>query len=152
MQDEVTHAKLELVAATRALKAHDPAMGRRKREKIQRRIDELNEEIRKRSSQIYALMDAVEGQKEAGQLQGMNSGKAGEDGEGDVQREVEETLLSVGVEPAEARERARSGRRVVVQSFHGESSDEESEEGEGSESSQELPWEGLSDEESGIRG
>lgn len=146
MVDELSHLKLELLATTKALKAHDPATGRRKREGIQKRIDDLNEEIRKRSSHIYRLMDVLEGQKAAGQLlhtQSKLDDAARADGdeaeEDEVRREVEETLMSVGVEPAEAKERARkgSGRRVVVQSFHEQSSEE-------SGSDEELPWEGVS--------
>ena len=127
LNDEITHLKLQKLEQERLYAQHDPALGKKKRELVNNRIAHLHQEVQKRSDWVYALHDVLEGQKDAGQLE--------------TQQEVEETLMSIGIDPAELSGRVgRSAPEGVIM---------EGDESEGSEFGGELPWAGLSDAESG---
>ncbi|KAB2580799.1 hypothetical protein BFW01_g6911 [Lasiodiplodia theobromae] len=132
LQDELTHLNLQKAAYDSLLRSHDPALSKRKRKTVEAKISDLLQAISAKSDQIYALYDVVEGQKAAGQLS-----------EAD-QKEVEETLLSVGIDPEEMREKTQKpkGKRVVINDR-----EKDSEIG-GLTDDDELPWEGISDSES----
>ncbi|OJD36730.1 cep57 centrosome microtubule-binding domain [Diplodia corticola] len=132
LQDELTHLNLQKAAYDSLLHSHDPSLSRRKRKTVEAKISDLLQAISAKSDQIYALYDVVEGQKDAGQLN--------EGGE----KEVEETLLSVGIDPEEMREKTQKskGKRVVI-----DEREKDSEIG-GLTDDEELPWEGISETES----
>jgi hypothetical protein len=64
--DEIAHLKLALGEAERALAAHDPAAGRRRRGELEARVVQLVRALGVRGDQIYALFDVLEGQRAAG--------------------------------------------------------------------------------------
>lgn len=126
LQDEIVHLKLQLAAQQRLYNQHDPALSKRRRHDVKTRMDKLTAGIEHRSDQVYALYDVVEGQKEAAErVVDLD----------DVQV-VEETLQSLGIDPAELS--GKIGRSGPPLGFDG--ADDISEDA--------LPWEGLSDEES----
>lgn len=128
LEDELAHLKLELARQEAVLRAHDPALGKRRRKGVQLRIRELLRMIDLRADQIYALYDVVEGQKD----------------EGRVAVDVEDTLQSLGIEVREGRVEKGRGKRVVIESVGGSEGEESGAESGG----EELPWEGISDAES----
>ncbi|KAH7032377.1 hypothetical protein B0J12DRAFT_582744 [Macrophomina phaseolina] len=132
LHDERTHLIIQKAAFDSQLRNLDPSLGKRKRQDIQVKITEFMNAINAKDDQIYALHDVLEGQKAAGQLS-----------EAD-EKEVEETLLSVGIDPEEMREKAHKakGKRVVINDR-----EKDSEIG-GLTDDDELPWEGISDDES----
>ena len=133
LEDEVKHLKFQLGAHQQRYNQHDPALSKRERVKVKTNMDKFTIEIEKRSDQIYALYDVLEGQKEAGQ-------QAKEMDE----QEVEEKLDSLGIDPAEIAARVMRGEPEVGRKGpFGLDGAEEMSEGSG-----ELPWEGLSDVES----
>lgn len=128
LEDELAHLKLELARQEAALRAHDPALGKRRRKGVQLRIRELVRVIDLRADQIYALYDVLEGQKE----------------EGRAAVDVGDTLQSLGIEIREEGGGKGRGKRVVIESVGGSEGEES-----GAESGEEeLPWEGISDAES----
>lgn len=126
LNDEITHLKLQLAEQQRRYHQHDPALSKRQRIITGRRMENLQKEIEKRSDQVYALYDVLEGQKQA-------AGDLKED-------EIEETLMSVGIDPAELS--GRVARKAPAPMGFDGADDREDSESEG------LPWEGLSDYES----
>lgn len=146
LEDEVAHLKLQLSTYEKAYNGHDPALGRRKRKAIMEKMELLITEIERRSDQIYALYDVLEGQKQAA---------AGEQGRQDEMREdeVEETLQSIGIDSAELAERAAKaqadGRRTSTSSASAGKGRYglDGLDGLEEESDDELPWEGISDDE-----
>ncbi|KAF2453813.1 hypothetical protein BDY21DRAFT_292475 [Lineolata rhizophorae] len=136
LQDELAHLKARLTTYEALLRQHDASIGKRKRKALQAKIAELLQAIDVKSDQVYALYDVVEGQKRDGVAAPY-----------DVPEEhIDETLMSVGIDPEEMRERAKkNGKKTVV--IEGETSrrpaDISSEE-----SDQDLPWEGISETES----
>ncbi|KAF2136463.1 uncharacterized protein K452DRAFT_313159 [Aplosporella prunicola CBS 121167] len=150
LQDELAHLNLQKAAYDSLLRGHDASLSKRKRKAIEGKIADLLEAISTKSDQIYALYDVVEGQKAAGQLHEDN-----DNNEDMGEKEIEETLMSVGIDPEEMREKTQhkpvpaAGRnnnngkskgpaKKVVIEDGGHSADE----------SEELPWEGISDSES----
>jgi len=142
--DEVEHLKMEKAVHDKRLSAQDPALGQRRRKDAVERIHEITRAVGDRMRQVYCLMDVLEAHKGAGQ--------------GLTEREVEDTLMSVGLEGKEKR-----GKRVVIAELSeddGEedgsgsgSGSEDEEEAEGEREEKEAPWEGISDTESlGRRG
>ncbi|KAI4740244.1 hypothetical protein E4T50_09316 [Aureobasidium sp. EXF-12298] len=133
LEDEVRHLKLQLLSYEKMYNKHDPALGRRKRLAVKQKMDSLMAEIERRSDQIYALYDVLEGQK---------SPAADTDGEQQLQElddeQVEETLQSLGIDVGELAQRARDIKEVQHHSFGLDGLDEDSE--------VELPWGGFSDE------
>jgi len=136
LSDEITHLKLQLHAYQRRYHAHDPALSKRQRVATKSKIERLTAEVEKRSDQVYALYDVLEGQKQAAQAAEGN-GEDADAREMDAE-EVEETLMSIGIDPAELS--GRVGRSVPF-GLDGAADDV-------SEGSDELPWEGLSEYES----
>lgn len=142
LEDEVAHMKIELAKYERAYSAHNPALGRRQRKAVKDKMDTLMIEIERRSDQIYALYDVLEGQKQASA--GAQNGAAvmNED-------DVEETFQSLGIDADDLAERAakkennakktapttqrRTSNFSVSSGFLGESGDE-------------MPWDYVSDE------
>ena len=98
MQDEVTHLKIQLAAYERVYNSHDPAIGRKKRKAVRAKIDTLLAEIEKRSEQIYALYDVLEGQKQK-KDDAQTGAEVGDE-------TVEETLQGLGIDPVELAQRA----------------------------------------------
>lgn len=136
LEDEVAHIKVQLAAEHRLYNQHDPALSKRRRQSVRSTMNKLTAEIDKRSDQIYALYDVLEGQKEAAR----QSGESGQQGAAMEEREVDETLQSLGIDPAEISGRiGRAAAPSLGMDGAGDVSGEESEE---------LPWEGLSDGES----
>ncbi|KAH0284665.1 hypothetical protein M436DRAFT_43851 [Aureobasidium namibiae CBS 147.97] len=133
LEDEVKHLKLQLQSYEKMYNKHDPALGRRKRLAVKQKMDYLMAEIERRSDQIYALYDVLEGQK---------SSAADMDGEQQLQElddeQVEETLQSLGIDVGELAQRARDTKEVQHHRFGLDGLDEDSE--------VELPWGGFSDE------
>ena len=123
LHDELAHLQMRLVAVQQEMAALDPAVGKRKWDRVHARIAGLNEAVRLKAGQIYALFDVVEGQK-------------GEVGAG----EVEEVIggLSSGVEADGV------GKKVVLESFHDSEGRVYGLGGDG-ESEGEFPWEGITD-------
>jgi hypothetical protein len=130
LEDEVKHLKLQLQSYEKMYNKHDPALGRRKRLAVRQKMDTLMAEIERRSDQIYALYDVLEGQK---------SPAADTDGEQQLQElddeQVEETLQSLGIDIDELAQRAQD---IKHHPFGLDGIDEDSE--------VELPWGGFSDE------
>ncbi|KAL2354801.1 hypothetical protein BJ546DRAFT_1048106 [Cryomyces antarcticus] len=130
LTDELAHLKLELTRHEAAYNAHDPSLGKRHRKATKARIERLMGEIEKRADQVYALYDVLEG--------------LGAEGRGEMgEREIEDTLMSVGIEV---------GRGVQVGAGDGAGAgagtrvtDEELRFGDSGDESEELPWEGVSD-------
>ena len=127
--DEISHMKIQLSVQQRLYHQHDPALSKRRRLDVKARMDHLTAEIERRSDQLYALYDVLEGQKQAAAAEG-----TGNPAHMDEQ-EVEETLESLGIDPVELT--GRIGRRSVSVPFGLDGAGEMSEE--------ELPWEGLSE-------
>lgn len=136
IQDEITHLKLLLQEQQTLYNQHDPALSKRKRVLTKLRISDFTSKIEVRSDQVYALYDVLEGQKQAAALAKEGGGQEAREMD---EEEVEETLMSIGIDPAELA--GRVGRRAPP----GLGLDGAVDMGEESE---ELPWEGLSEYES----
>lgn len=132
LEDEIKHLKIQREGQNRLYNQHDPALSKRKRERVKVNIDKLTAEVEKRSDQVYALYDVLEGQKQAAQT----AKERGEEVKEMDDQEVEETLNSIGIDPAELS--GRVGRKAPEGLDGIEDVSDESE----------LPWEGLSDVES----
>ena len=65
LEDEIKHLKLKRDAKNRIYNQHEPALARRKRVAVKESIDALTAEIERKSDQVYALYDVLEGQKES---------------------------------------------------------------------------------------
>ena len=118
LHDELAHLRMRLAAAQEEMNALDPAIGKRKWDELHGSVAGLNEAIRLKAAQIYALFDVVEG----------HPGEFGVDE--DVEGEVE-----------------RPGKKVVLESFH-DSEGRVYGCGRDGESEGEAPWEGITDTES----
>jgi hypothetical protein len=66
LEDELAHAKAELLALQSAYNKFDASSGKRHRKSMLKKIDRLLKAIDAKSDQIYALYDVVESQKLAG--------------------------------------------------------------------------------------
>lgn len=132
LEDEIKHLKLQRESQNRLYNQHDPALSKRRRQDVRAKIDLLTAQIEKRSDQVYALYDVVEGQKQQAE-----AAKAkGEHARGVSEQEIEETLESIGLDPVHLS--GHVGRKAPAGL---DDADEMSDESE-------LPWEGLSDVES----
>lgn len=123
LEDEVKHLKLQLVIHEKAYNAHDPALGRRRRRAVREKMDTLVVEIERRSDQVYALYDVLEGQKTRAE-------------EGEKEEQVEETLQSLGIDMDELAHRAREAKGHHQTGLDGLADDSDIDE----------PWGGFSDE------
>ncbi|KAK3714063.1 hypothetical protein LTR37_008092 [Vermiconidia calcicola] len=127
LEDEIAHLKIKLAAQHRLYNQHNPALSKRRRLDVRATMDKLTVEIERRSDQVYALYDVVEGQKEA-------AAAAGEQTKDIDENAVEETLESLGINPVELS--GFVGRKAALPLGLDGADDM---------SDQELPWEGLSD-------
>jgi cell division protein FtsB len=127
LQDEINHLKLQLGAQQQLYSKHDPALSKRRRMEVKARMDKLTSDIEKRSDQVYSLYDVLEGQK-AAEAAGAEIDDAG----------IEETLQSLGIDPAELS--GRIGRNV-----YGNDAREAFGLDGASDSGADLPFEGFSD-------
>ena len=122
LEDELRHLKMKLSQYQDLYNSHDAAISRRQRKDCGKKIDGLLKDVDVKADQIYALYDALEGQKENDhEMTG---------------QELDETLQSIGVDPAEISVRDEEADEVprpkTRHPWDLESSDEE-----------ELPWEGI---------
>ncbi|KAK6433800.1 hypothetical protein LTR95_010019 [Oleoguttula sp. CCFEE 5521] len=127
--DELAHLHLTLEAKQAELRAHDPALGRRRRLALESGVSKLQDQIVKKGEVIYRLYDVVEGFK----------GQFATAEDHDLTREVEETLQSLGIDLAELS--GRVGRGVTV-----EDEGDDFEVGGETEGEGEEVWEGISEE------
>lgn len=89
MDEEVRQLKEELKAANELYYAHDPSLSRRSRKDVAQKIRHLMAATEAKAQQVYYLYDVLEGQKQAGQLC--------------TEQEIDDqTLQSIGIEPADA--------------------------------------------------
>ena len=131
LEDEVKHMKLKFAAYERVYVSHDPAIGQRKRKALKEKIDLLLREIEKRSEQIYALYDVLEGQKDAATQ--MNP------------EQVDETLQSLDINPASLAERvAKKQNKKTSAAGRAPSSMDKLDELL-ADNDNDLPWEGSSE-------
>jgi hypothetical protein len=133
LEDEVKHLKLQLATYERLYNQHDPALGRRKRRAVKDKIDVLIGEIERRSDQVYALYDVLEGQK----MEEQNNDEEEQEMDGE---QVEETLQSLGIDMDELAQRAREAKQMQQHhplGLNGLLADD---------SEDEIPWGGFSDE------
>nr|POF04569.1 spindle pole body protein ppc89 [Quercus suber] len=97
LEDEIRHLKIQLLGNQTLYNQHTPALSKRKRILVKSTMDRLTAEIEKRSDQVYDLHDVLEGQKQAAS----DAAKRGETPRVMAQREVDETLTSLGIDPME---------------------------------------------------
>ena len=128
LDDELAHLKIELTQYQNLYNGHDPALSKRKRKSVYRKIETLLEAIEVKADQLYALYDVLEGQKQEGcEIS---------------QEEVEITLQSVGIDAASLHlrggadeEQQHEKEKPAVRQPWDLDSDGESVE--------DLPWEGI---------
>lgn len=106
LEDELSHLKIQLASYQGAYNKLDASLGKKQRKALTERLEKTMRDIDRKSDQIYALYDVVEGQK----------------GRNMTEREMEETLQSIGIDVPE------------VTGTTNKSVGEEDEE---------LPWEGI---------
>ena len=136
LQDEVAHLKIQLAKKEAEYNAHDPALGRRRRISVHAEVLKIAAEVERRSDMVYRLYDVVEGQKGNFGASEEQKGAAAAMQDTKVDHEIEETLQSIGMDPAEVAGRIGRSAPEIPEGLQEEFSGEESEE---------LPWEGLSD-------
>ena len=115
LEDELDHLKITMTEASAVYKGQNPAYDRRQRKAAYERIQRLQQDIEVKSDQIYSLYDVLEGQKEAGQQMS--------------DEEAEETMQSIGLDPADLHLRGGA--------------DDHPWDLESTGSSTGLPWEGI---------
>lgn len=126
LEDELSHLKMQLSQYQALYNGHDPALSKRKRKSVYKKIEALLEAIDIKADQIYALYDVLEGQKQ--------------DGREISEAEVEVTLQSIGVDLIELGLRGgaaapeKKKEPVVRHPWDFESDDD---------SAEDLPWEGI---------
>lgn len=136
LQDEVAHLKIQLAKKEAEYNAHDPALGRRRRISVHAEVLKIAAEVERRSDMVYRLYDVVEGQKGNFGASEEQKGAAAAMQDAKIDHEIEETLQSIGMDPAEVAGRIGRSAPEIPEGLQEEFSGEESEE---------LPWEGLSD-------
>ncbi|KAK1059576.1 hypothetical protein LTR74_012512 [Friedmanniomyces endolithicus] len=136
LTDEITHLKALLAALQRRYQHHDPSLSKRQRVATRAKIERLVAEVERRSDQVYALYDVLEGQK-GDAAQAAASGGAEVGAKGLDEHVMGDTLMSLGLDPAELAGRVGRSAPEPLGGFDGVS-----------EGSGELGWEGLSDYES----
>jgi hypothetical protein len=133
LEDEITHLKIQRETANRLYNQHEPALSRRRRLDVKAKLDSLTAEIEKRSDQVYALYDVLEGQKQQQANDKTQLAPSMTEGE------VNNTLTSIGLNPAELSGHiARSAPSVGLDGADDISYAED-------EYDEDLPWEGISD-------
>ncbi|RMY68500.1 hypothetical protein D0863_07065 [Hortaea werneckii] len=123
--DELKHLKMQLEHLQRQYNNHDPAMSRRQRVETRAKIEKLTAEVERKSDQVYALYDVLEGQKQAAAAEKERNASGA--GKGDL---GDDSTGSMSIE------NGRGGPEVPF-GLDGAYEDD----------SDELPWEGLSDSE-----
>lgn len=123
LEDELRHLKIKLSQYQDLYNSHDAALSKRQRKDCGRKIEGLLKDVDVKADQIYALYDALEGQKQ--------------DDHEMTEQEVEVTLQSIGIDPAEMSIHEEEANLEVPRSksrrpWDLDSNDEE-----------ELPWEGI---------
>lgn len=108
LEDELSHLKIQLASYQGAYNRLDASLGKKQRKTLTERIERTMKDIDRKSDQIYSLYDVVEGQK----------------GRYMTEREMEETLQSIGLDVPE-----------VTGNTEKSAAEDEDEE--------ELPWEGI---------
>lgn len=129
LEDELAHLKIELARHQALYNGHDPALSKRKRKSVYRKIETLLRAIEMKADQIYALFDVLEGQKQ--------------DGHEISEEEVEITLQSVGINAAGLH--LRGGGTDVEQENEKDNPSKRQPwdlDSDG-ESGDDLPWEGI---------
>jgi hypothetical protein len=137
LEDEVAHLKLQLCKKQAEYSAHDPALGRRRRVSVHAEIQKITVEVERRSEMVYRLYDVVESQKDDFATE-RRMGSASVKQDNQTEQEIEETLQSIGMDPAEAAGRVGRSAPDVPEGLQEEYSGDETDE---------LPWEGVSDTE-----
>jgi hypothetical protein len=94
--------------------------------------------VERRSDMVYRLYDVVEGQKGNVEAAEEPNDAASVKHDAKIDHEIEETLQSIGMDPAEVAGRIGRSAPDIPEGLQEEFSGDESEE---------LPWEGLSDSE-----
>jgi hypothetical protein len=133
LEDEITHLKLQREAQNRLYHLHNPALAKRARHDLRRRIDRLTARIERRCDQVYALYDVLEGQKGRGEAVEGGAGARAAGVEPLDPASLEDTLQSLGIDPAELS--GRTGRAAPAPLRDEGDSDEELD----------LPFEGFSE-------
>jgi hypothetical protein len=118
---ELAHLKIELAQYQALYTKHDPALSKRRRKSVQRKIEGLVKAVDTKSDQIYALYDVLEGQKESGQEMS--------------EAQFEVTLNNIGIDV--------SGLGKSREQRKGEQLDSEEIESSSDEDDMDLPWEGI---------
>lgn len=67
LEDEIAHLKIRQSRVQNAYAGHDMSLGKRARTSLKVELEKLLVEIERKSDQLYALYDVLEGQKQAGQ-------------------------------------------------------------------------------------
>ncbi|KIW04247.1 uncharacterized protein PV09_04552 [Verruconis gallopava] len=117
LSDELHHLKLEFVVLTQKLKNADPALGKRAHNTLHKKIERLNNAIKVKGGQLYALYDVCEAHK-------IEIGRSCDENAGELPEDVEKTLESI---------RAAREKKVDFGTAEGEESESE--------------WPGISDTE-----
>ncbi|KAK0283838.1 hypothetical protein LTR54_012186 [Friedmanniomyces endolithicus] len=136
LTDEITHLKVLLAGLQRRYQHHDPALSKRQRVATRAKIERLVAEVERRSDQVYALYDVLEGQKEVA-AQAAVFGAAEASTKGMDEHVMGDTLMSLGLDPADLAGRVGRSAPEPLGGLDGVS-----------EGSEEFGWEGLSDYES----
>lgn len=123
LEDEVAHLKLKHAQLFSLYNRHDASLGMRKRKSLQKKLTMLLKAIDTKSDQIYALYDVLEGQRQSGQEM--------------TEREVEVTLMNIGVDPEDITKVSRKS--------NGLTSDDDGDDASNEDSELDLPWEGIED-------
>lgn len=87
LEDELETSKRSLAKYQQLYDGHDPALSRRSRKSVFEKIQALMRVVDAKADNIYSLYDVLEGQKQSGQEMS--------------QMEVDVTLQSIGIDPAE---------------------------------------------------
>jgi hypothetical protein len=145
LEDEITHLKLQRETANRIYNQHDPALSRRRRLDVKAKLDSLTAEIEKRSDQVYALYDVLEGQKQARQANAQSESGTAPAAATMTDVEVNDTLTSIGIDPVELS--GHIGRAAAPGLGLDGVNEEMSFVDDDGEYDEDLPWEGISDVE-----
>lgn len=121
LEDELSHLKMQLATYQAAYNKLDASLGKRQRKTLGEKIEKLLKDVDMKADQIYALYDVLEGQKQ--------------DGREMTEREMEQTLQSIGIDNA--------GERGDVTSTTQKSTRKGTAVEDEDDDDDELPWEGI---------
>lgn len=118
LEDELSHLKMQLLSYQGAHNKLDASLGKRQRKLLTEKLETIMKDIDMKSDQIYALYDALEGQKQVGRDM--------------TEQEMEMTLESIGIDvPADPEVTGTTDKSRGPTHF-----DEEEDEDD-------FPWEGI---------